>query len=437
MSKTPKYWSKEETYSRDELISLQNWRFRKFLNRIYGVEFYREKFDSLGLSPSDINDISELKNLPFTTKKDLRNHYPFRLFAAPRKKVVRIHSSSGTSGKPTVVGYTKKDMKIWCEVLARVFTMAGVGKNDVVHNAYGYGLFTGGLGVHYGAETVGAAVVPSSSGFTSRQLMLMRDFGATAIACTPSFVMHLADHAKVEGFDLKNDFKLKCGIFGAEPTSSALKKAISDVWGIRYHEIYGLSEITGPGVAGSCGQNSGLHIFEDHFYPEIIDPKTGETLPEGQKGELVITTLTKEAIPLLRYRTGDITSLRSINCPCGRTHRVIETILGRSDDMLIVNGVNVFPSQVEHVLAEIKGLSLNYQIIVSKKGYLDKIEILVEFSDEFEFDTISAIENLQKEISAKLLTNLFIHASVKIVEPRSIAIGENKTKRVIDKRSET
>ena len=437
MSKTPKFWSINEILDKDALLEVQNRRFAKFLMRISKVEFYQKKFKEAGLKFDEIKDISELHKLPFTTKKDMRDHYPFGLFAVPQKKVVRIHSSSGTSGKPTVVGYTRKDLKIWCEVLARVFTMAGVGKNDTVHNAYGYGLFTGGLGAHYGAETVGASVVPSSSGFTERQLMLLRDFGATAISCTPSFAMHLADHAKALGYDTKKDFKLKAGIFGAEPTSKALKQAIAEAWGINYHDIYGLSEILGPGVAGGCGKSDGMHIFEDHFYPEIIDPKTGEVLPDGERGELVITTLTKEAIPLLRYRTGDVTSIKTGKCPCGRTLRMIEAIVGRSDDMLIVNGVNVFPSQIEHVLSTIEGVSLNYQIVLSKKGYLDKIDIKVEMSDDFNFDNISAIENLQKEASAKLLTNLYIHAGVQIVEPRSIAVSDTKTKRVIDKRSES
>ena len=437
MSKTPKFWSINEILDKDALLEVQNRRFAKFLKRISKVEFYQKKFKEAGLKFDEIKDISELHKLPFTTKKDMRDHYPFGLFAVPQKKVVRIHSSSGTSGKPTVVGYTRKDLKIWCEVLARVFTMAGVGKNDTVHNAYGYGLFTGGLGAHYGAETVGASVVPSSSGFTERQLMLLRDFGATAISCTPSFAMHLADHAKALGYDTKKDFKLKAGIFGAEPTSKALKQAIAQVWGINYHDIYGLSEILGPGVAGGCGKSDGMHIFEDHFYPEIIDPKSGEVVPDGERGELVITTLTKEAIPLLRYRTGDVTSIKTGKCPCGRTLRMIEAIVGRSDDMLIVNGVNVFPSQIEHVLSTIEGVSLNYQIVLSKKGYLDKIDIKVEMSDDFNFDNISAIENLQKEASAKLLTNLYIHAGVQIVEPRSIAVSDTKTKRVIDKRSES
>ncbi|MBQ3674745.1 MAG: phenylacetate--CoA ligase [Campylobacter sp.] len=436
MSDTPKYWSINEIVDKETLREIQNKRFVKFLKRISKVEFYQKKFAELGLKFDEIKDISELSKLPFTTKKDMRDHYPFGLFAVPQKKVVRIHSSSGTSGKPTVVGYTRKDLEIWCEVLARVFTMAGVGKNDTVHNAYGYGLFTGGLGAHYGAETVGASVVPSSSGFTERQLMLLRDFGATAISCTPSFAMHLADHAKALGYDLKKDFKLKAGIFGAEPTSKALKQAISQAWGINYHDIYGLSEILGPGVAGGCGKSEGMHIFEDHFYPEIIDPKTGEVLPDGERGELVITTLTKEAIPLLRYRTGDVTSIKTGKCPCGRNLRMIESIVGRSDDMVIINGVNVFPSQVEHVLSTIEGLSLNYQIVLSKKGYLDKIEVKVEMSDDFNFDSISAIENLQKETAAKLLTNLFIHASVNIVEPRSIGASDTKIKRVIDKRNE-
>ena len=297
------------------------------------------------------------------------------------------------------------------------------------------GFFTGGLGVHNGAETVGATVVPSSGGFTSRQLLLMKDFGATVLTSTPSFALHLAETAQNEGYDLKNDFKLKCGIFGAEPTSEGLKEEVSRVWGIKYYEVYGLSEIIGPGVSNSCCESKDLHIFEDHFYPEIINPETGEVLQDGEKGELVITSLTKQALPIIRYRTGDITSLDRTPCRCGRTHVRMKSVMGRADDMLIVNGVNVFPSQVEHVLANIDGISLNYQIIADKKGYLDILEVMVEVTEQMPLDSIGALEKLQKDIQAALLNNLYINAKIKLVEPRSIERSMGKAVRVIDKRS--
>ncbi len=429
-------WSKEETLPRDKLEELQTKRLKEVIDRVYNnVPFYKNKFDEMGIKPEDIESISDISKLPFTKKQDLRDNYPFGLFAVKQDAVVRIHSSSGTTGKPTVVGYTKSDMDVWNEVMARVFTMSGVNSEDTVHNAYGYGLFTGGLGVHYGAETVGATIVPSSGGFTSRQLLLMKDFGATVITATPSFALHMAETALAEGYDLKKDFKLKCGIFGAEPTSKGLKEEVAKVWGIKYYEVYGLSEIIGPGVSNSCDESDELHIFEDHFYPEIIDPKTGKVLPDGEKGELVITTLSKQALPIIRYRTGDITSLNRTPCKCGRTHVRMKSVMGRADDMLIVNGVNVFPSQVEHVLANIDGITLNYQIIADKKGYLDKLEILVEVTEDMPLDSLGALENLQKKIQGELLNNLYINATIKLVEPRTIERSMGKAVRVIDKRS--
>ena len=429
-------WAKEETLPRDELSKLQIRRLQETLMRVYhNVPFYRKKFDDIHIVPKDIATMEDISKLPFTKKQDLRDNYPFGLFAVKQDAVVRIHSSSGTTGKPTVVGYTKSDMDVWNEVMARVFTMCGVNSEDTVHNAYGYGLFTGGLGVHNGAETVGATVVPSSGGFTSRQLMLMRDFGATVLTSTPSFALHMAEAAKEEGYDLKKDFQLKCGIFGAEPTSAGLKQEVADVWGIKYYEIYGLSEIIGPGVSNSCSESKDLHIFEDHFYPEIIDPETGEVLPFGEKGELVITSLTKQAFPIIRYRTGDITSLDRTPCRCGRTHVRMKSVMGRADDMLIVNGVNVFPSQVEHVLAECEGITLNYQIIADKKGYLDSLEVMVEVTEAMPMDSIGALEKLQKHIQDALLSNLYINAKVKLVEPRSIERSMGKAVRVIDKRN--
>ena len=428
-------WSKDETLSRDELEKLQTKRLKETVARVYGnVPFYRQKFKELGIMPEDIQTIDDISKLPFTKKQDLRDNYPFGLFAVEQDAVVRIHSSSGTTGKPTVVGYTKSDMDVWNEVMARCYTMSGVNSEDTVHNAYGYGLFTGGLGLHDGAQRVGATVVPSSGGFTSRQLLLMKDFGATVLASTPSFALHLAEVAQKEGYDLEKDFKLKCGLFGAEPTSEGLKKEVAKVWGIDYYEIYGMSEIIGPGVSNSCKEHNGLHIFEDHFYPEIIDSKTGEVLPYGEKGELVITSLTKQAFPIIRYRTGDITSLDQTPCRCGRTLVRMKSVMGRADDMLIVNGVNVFPSQVEHVLSNIEEITLNYQIIADKRGYLDSLEIMVEVNDSMPMDSIGSLENLKRKIQGELLNNLYINAKIKLVEPRSIERSMGKAVRVIDKR---
>jgi phenylacetate-CoA ligase len=429
-------WAKEETLPREALRALQFERLQETLMRVYhNVPFYREAFEDAGVVPKDIRSMADISKLPFTKKQDLRDNYPFGMFAVKQDAVVRIHSSSGTTGKPTVVGYTRSDMNVWNEVMARVFTMCGVNSEDTVHNAYGYGLFTGGLGLHNGAETVGATVVPSSGGFTSRQLLLMKDFGATVLTSTPSFALHMAEAAKEEGYDLHKDFQLKCGIFGAEPTSEGLKKEVAQVWGIDYHEIYGLSEIIGPGVSNSCKESPLLHIFEDHFYPEIIDPESGEVLPYGEKGELVITSLTKQALPIIRYRTGDITALDPTPCRCGRTHVRMHSVMGRVDDMLIVNGVNVFPSQVEHVLSSIDGISLNYQIIADKKGYLDVLEVMVEVTEAMPMDSLGALEKLQKHIQHALLSNLYINAKVKLVEPRSIERSMGKAVRVIDKRS--
>ena len=429
-------WSKEETLPRHKLSELQTQRLQDTVARVYAnVPFYQRKFAELGITPADITSIEDISKLPFTKKQDLRDNYPFGLFAVKKDAIVRVHSSSGTTGKPTVVGYTKADLDTWNEVMARVFTMAGVTSEDTSHNAYGYGLFTGGLGLHYGAETVGVTVVPSSGGFTSRQLMLMKDFEATVLTSTPSFALHMAEAAIAEGYDIQNDFKLKCGIFGAEPTSLGLKEEVARVWGIHYCEIYGLSEIIGPGVSANCFESKDLHIFEDHFYPEIIDPKTLEVLPFGEKGELVITSLTKQAFPIIRYRTGDITSLDRTPCSCGRTHVRMKSVMGRVDDMLIVNGVNVFPSQVEHVLSNIEGITLNYQIIADKKGYLDKLEIMVEVTEDMPLDSIGQLEMLKKKIQHELLNNLYINAEIKLVEPRTIERSVGKAVRVIDKRS--
>ncbi len=424
-----------ESARREDIEKIQLKRLQDTVERVYALTpFYKEKFDEMGLKPEDIQCLEDIQKLPFTTKKDLRAHYPFGLFTVPMSEVVRIHSSSGTTGKPTVVGYTKSDMDVWDEVMARVFTMAGATSNDVVHNGYGYGLFTGGLGFHNGAEKIGAAVVPASGGMTDRQLMLMRDFGATILTATPSFSLHMAEVAKKAGANYLDDYKLKAGIFGAEPTSSGLKKEVAEAWGIDYHEVYGLSEIIGPGVACSCKQSELLHVFEDHFYVEIIDSKTGEVLPYGQRGELVITPLTKQALPLIRYRTGDITSLTKEPCKCGRTLVRMESIVGRADDMLIISGVNVYPSQIEHVIANTEGVTLNYQIIADKKGHLDKLEIHVEVSDEIMADSLGEMAVIKKDIQNALLNNLYINANVVLVQPRSIERSMGKAVRIVDKR---
>lgn len=429
--------SRFEALPREELAAAQLDRLKETLLRVYNlVPFYKKSFEEKGIHPKDIQSLADIAKLPFTKKQDLRDHYPYGLFAVDMDQIVRVHSSSGTTGKPTVVGYTQQDMTTWNEVMKRVYAMAEVTSRDIVHNAYGYGLFTGGLGFHSAAEELGAAIVPSSGGFTSRQLMLMKDFGATVLACTPTFALHLAEVAQKEGYDLHNDFKLKSGIFGAEPVSKGMKEEVAKVWGIEYHETYGLSEIIGPGVAASCRYNDRLHISEDHFYAEIINPKTGEVLPYGEQGELVITTLTKQGLPIIRYRTGDLTILHPEPCRCGRTLVSMDSIIGRADDMLIVNGVNVFPSQIEHVLSQASGLTLNYVIIADKKGYLDKLEIMVEINEKMSFDDIGALEKMKTDIQQSLLNNLYIKAAVKLVEPRTLERSMGKAVRVIDKRIE-
>ncbi len=430
-------WNDIESARREDIESIQLKRLKDTVERVYTLTpFYKEKFKEKSITPDDINSLEDIKKLPFTTKKNLRAHYPFGLFTVPMSEVVRVHSSSGTTGKPTVVGYTKADMEVWDEVMARVFTMAGASSEDIVHNGYGYGLFTGGLGFHNGAEKIGATIIPASGGMTDRQLMLMKDFGATILAATPTFSLHMAEVAKKAGNEYLKDYKLKAGVFGAEPTSKGLKKEVSEAWGIDYHEVYGLSEIIGPGVACSCKESELLHVFEDHFYFEIINPETGEEMPEGQRGELVITPLTKQALPLLRYRTGDITSITKEPCKCGRTQLRMESIVGRADDMLIISGVNVYPSQIEHVIANAEGVTLNYQIIVDKKGHLDKLEIHVEVTDDIMSDSLGEMAIIKKEIQSALLNNLYIHANVVLVQPRSIERSVGKAVRIIDKRKE-
>jgi phenylacetate-CoA ligase len=422
-----------ECMSREDMNNLQSARLRKVVDRVYrNVEPYRKKMQEAGLEPGDINGIEDLHKLPFTTKDDLRDNYPFGLFAAPQSDIVRIHASSGTTGKATVVGYTRKDIDVWRECVARCCTMAGLGKNDIIQVAYGYGLFTGGLGGHYGAEHLGATVVPMSTGNTKKLIDMMIDFGATGLMCTPSYLMHIAE--VIEEMGVKDKIKLKATINGAEPWTENMRMQIEERLGIHAHDIYGLSEIMGPGVACDCIHHKGLHIFEDHFLPEIIDPKTLQPVAPGETGELVITTLTKEGIPLIRYRTKDLTSLSYEKCECGRTTARISRFKGRSDDMLIIRGVNVFPSQVEAALLTVDGITPNYQIVVDRVDYQDTLEILVEVEERFFSDEIKELEGLTRKIAHTIQQAIGLSARIKLVEPKSIERSMSKAVRVIDKR---
>ncbi|HLP15802.1 MAG TPA: phenylacetate--CoA ligase [Bacteroidota bacterium] len=424
-----------ECADRQRLTEIQTKRFVKMIQRMYyNVPFYRNKLQELGMEPGDVKSLDQLKDLPFTTKQDLRDNYPFGLFTVPQSEIVRLHASSGTTGKPTVVGYTRNDIDMWSEVVARSLTMAGITKHDIIQVAYGYGLFTGGMGLHYGAEKVGASVIPISGGNTKKQLQLMVDFGSTAIACTPSYAAHLGESILKEGIS-KKDIKIKAGIFGAEPWTEEMRTQIEQLLGLKAFDIYGLSEVIGPGVSMECDHQCGSHIFEDHFIPEIINPETLEVLPYGELGELVFTTVTKEAMPLLRYRTRDLTRLRVDRCDCGRTLVRMEKCLGRSDDMLIIRGVNVFPSQVESVLLEMSETTPHYQLIVTREDNLDTLEIRVEVDDQFWSDEIKVLEALKKRISHNITSTLGLSAKIKLVEPGSIERSEGKAKRVIDNRN--
>ena len=430
-----KYFSKEiETASRETLENIQSERLVKTVKRVYdNVPAYRKRMDEIGLKPEDIRSIKDLNKLPFTYKQDLRDNYPYGLFACDMKDVVRIHASSGTTGKQTVVGYTKNDIDMWAECAARALVAAGADENDIVHVSYGYGLFTGGLGLHDGATKLGAAVIPASTGNTRRQLQMFKDFGSTVLCCTPSYAMYLGDSLAEYGMT-KDDINLKAGVFGAEPWTPAMRDQIQEKLGIVAHDIYGLSEIAGPGVAFDCECQNGLHINEDHFIPEIINPETGEVLPYGEQGELVFTCISKEALPLIRYRTRDISSLTIEKCSCGRTFVRMSKVTGRSDDMLIIRGVNVFPSQVESVLLTIKEVAPYYQLVVDRKNNLDTLEVLVEMNEQIFSDSVKAIEAVEAEIRKKLDSVLGISAKVTLVEPFSIERSEGKAKRVIDKR---
>jgi len=429
------YWDQEkECMPRENLEELQLRRLKEVVYRVYTfVPGYRAKFDEKGMKPDDINSLEDLKKLPFTTKQDLRDNYPFGLFAVPMSEVVRIHSSSGTTGKPTVVGYTKKDIETWSDLMARALTSAGATKRSVVQVAYGYGLFTGGLGAHYGAERIGASVIPISGGNTSRQIMLMKDFGSTLLACTPSYALYMAEVMQEMGIK-PADLKLKSGVFGAEPWSENMRRELERKLEIKAYDIYGLSEIIGPGVAIECPYKVGLHIAEDHFLAEIIDPITEEVLPDGTQGELVITSVTKEALPLIRYRTRDLTSLTHEKCECGRTHVRMQKVLGRSDDMVIIRGVNVFPSMVESVLLNIQGVEPHYLLVVDRIGNLDELEVQVEVSESNFSDEIRKLESLGRKITRDLESALGVSVKVRLVEPKTIARSEGKAQRVIDKR---
>jgi phenylacetate-CoA ligase len=426
-----------ETLPRPALEALQLKRLQKTLDRVYAnVPFYRHSLDKAGIKPDDVKSLADLQRLPFTYKQDMRDSYPYGLFAASMEDIVRIHASSGTTGKPTVVGYTRKDIDIWSELMARSFVAAGVHKGDIIHNAYGYGLFTGGLGAHYGAERLGASVIPMSGGNTKKQIMIMQDFGSTVLTCTPSYSLFMAEEAREEGVDFRN-LNLHVGIFGAEPWSETMRAEIESKLNLCAIDIYGLSEIMGPGVAIECREaKKGLHIWEDHFIPEIINPDTGDLLQAGETGELVITTITKEGIPLIRYRTRDITCINYEPCSCGRTHARINRMSGRSDDMLIIRGVNVFPSQIESILMGIEGVEPHYLLIVDRKDNLDTLEVQVEVDDRLFSDEIKHLQTLSHVIEKEIKDMLGVTCKARLVESRTIARSEGKAKRVIDNRKQ-
>ncbi len=429
-------WNEErETMPRAELRALQLERLQDTVERVYArVPYYRDKMKEAGVTPADIRSLDDLRRLPFTTKEDLRLNYPFGLFTVPLDRVVRVHASSGTTGKPTVVGYTRRDIRTWAELMSRTLAAAGVRRGDVVQNAYGYGLFTGGLGAHYGAENLGATVVPISGGQTKRQIQIMRDFGSTVLLATPSSALNIADVMAEMGID-PADLALRVGVFGAEPWSENMREEIERKLKIKALDIYGLSEVIGPGVAAECIEaQNGLHIFEDHFIPEIVDPTSMEPVAPGESGELVFTTITKEAFPVIRYRTKDICRLITEPCVCGRSLVRMPKVTGRTDDMLIIRGVNVFPTQIEHVLMGIEGVEPHYQIIVDRQGTMDTMEVQVEVSEAVFSDEIKNLEKLSKRIQTDIKDLLGVSCTIRLVEPKTIQRSEGKAKRVIDKR---
>ncbi len=429
------FWQKDiETMERPELEALQLERLKRIVAYVYDrVPFYRKRLDDAGVKPDKIKVLSDIQYIPYTTKDDIRDTYPFGLFAVPQKEIVRIHASSGTTGNPTVVGYTKNDLETWSDCVARLVTAAGATNEDIVQIAFGYGLFTGALGLHYGLERIGATVVPTSTGNTEKQLKLMRDFGTTALVSTPSYALYIAEVAADIGIDCR-DLKVRLGLFGSEGCSIEMRTKVEEAWNLFATDNYGMSELMGPGVSGECRLRCGMHFAEDHFLPEIIDPKTGDVKPRGEEGELVVTTLTKEGIPLLRYRTKDITCIHYEKCECGRTHARMDKPLGRSDDMLKIKGVNVFPTQIESVLVSIPEVGPQYQIVLDQKNYMDTFEINIEVSDPKLLESFSELENLQQSVRHKLQTVLGLDAKINLVEPRSLERFVGKAKRVIDNR---
>ena len=429
------YWEPDkECMAREDLEQLQLERLQSTLYRVgTHVPFYKKKFDELKFNYDDVRSLDDLRRLPFTVKQDLRDNYPYGLFAVPLRDVVRVHSSSGTSGQATVVGYTRNDIKTWSNLVARVITAAGVTKNDVIQIAFGYGLFTGGFGLHYGAELVGTSVIPISSGNTKRQIQIMKDFKTTALVCTPSYALVMADTMMEMGIN-PNGLSLRYGLFGGEPWSEGMRREINEKLGIIATDNYGLSEVMGPGVSGECLECNGLHINEDHFLLEILDPNTLEPVPEGEVGELVITTLTKEAFPMIRYRTRDLTRFIPGPCACGRTMRRMQRVMGRSDDMLIIKGVNVFPMQIETVLFEVEGVEPHYQIIVDRENHTDRITVLVEVMESIFFDEMKKQRMVIDRIKSRLASELGLQVEVKLVEEKTLERYEGKAKRVIDRR---
>jgi phenylacetate-CoA ligase len=430
-----KYWDEEcETMPRGKLKQLQLKRLKKTLINVYeNVKFYKEKLDESGVDPYNFKSLDEIEKIPFTTKDDLRVNYPFGLFAKPMDKVIRIHSSSGTTGNPVVDGYTKNDIAVWGSIVARQLYSVGVRESDIIQNSYGYGLFTGGLGLHYGGELLGSTVIPVSGGNTERQLKIMSDYSSTVICCTPSYSLYIAEVGRELGVDFSK-LPLKLGVLGAEPWTDEMRREIEERLKIDAVDIYGLSEVMGPGVSLECLYKSGLHIAEDHFLAEIVDPKTGKKLPPGKHGEIVLTSLTKEAMPLLRYRTKDLSALKIDTCKCGRTHARMAKPMGRADDMLIIRGVNVFPSQIEEVLMKIKDIEPHYLIVVERKNYLDNIEVWVEVSEDIFSEKMNGLENFESSIEHKLYSAIGIRMNVKLKEPKTIKRSIGKAKRVIDKR---
>ena len=430
-----RYWNENmECATKDEMKALQSFRLSQTVRKVYNnVPYYRERMEKAGVTPDDIHSVEDLKKLPFTMKQDLRDTYPYGLFAVPMEDVVRVHASSGTTGKQIVVGYTQHDLDVWSECCARALTAAGATNKDFMHVSYGYGLFTGGLGLHGGAEKVGMTVIPVSTGNTNRQINIIKDFGSTYICCTPSYALYLAETMEEMGIT-KDDIKLKAGLFGAEPWTEEMRHEIEEKLGLKALDIYGLTEIIGPGVAFECSEQSGMHINEDHFIAETIDPDSGEVLPEGTQGEIVFTCISKEAFPLLRYRTRDIGILKREKCSCGRTLIKMMKPAGRSDDMLIIRGVNVFPSQVESVLLQLGNTAPYYQLIVDRVNNTDTLEIQVEISPEMFSDTVKSLEDQEKIIKSAVESTLGIAAKIRLVEPKTIQRTEGKAIRVIDKR---